>query len=222
MAIGVGKIIGFDLPQNFNLPYTSLSITEFWRRWHITLSTWFRDYVFYPLEISRARKFQPPFFQYLNIIIVFLLTGLWHGAGWNFVIWGGLHGIYLVIERIIYKGKSPSGQWTSPLTWLKALATFILISITWIFFRASSIQIAGEILQKLVFINPTGVHWMFTPALLLIPLTLIGGFMARLADYRFPILMLDKSYTLAVIMAQILIIFFFAARNTSPFIYFQF
>jgi alginate O-acetyltransferase complex protein AlgI len=222
MAIGIAKILGFDMPQNFNLPYTSQSITEFWRRWHMTLSAWFRDYVFYPLEIKRVRRSWPQATQYLNIIIVFLLTGLWHGAGWNFVVWGGLYGVYLAIERFATKGKVSPGPWTSPLTWLKALATFILVSLTWIFFRSPSFQATGLIFQKLVFVNPVGLSWMYTPALWIIPMVVIGGFIFRRFDFQFPNLTLQKSYTLAVILFQILVIYFFAAANISPFIYFQF
>jgi alginate O-acetyltransferase complex protein AlgI len=222
MAIGIAKIIGFSLPQNFDLPYTSQSIGEFWRRWHMTLSSWFRDYVFYPLEITRARRSWPASYLYLNIIIVFLLTGLWHGAGWNFLLWGGLYGVYLAIERLFTKGKVSPGRWNSPVTWVKALGTFFLVSITWVFFRSPSLQTTILILQKLVFLKHVGLHWMYIPALWTIPVVLIGGFIARWRNYHFPTLVLRKSYTMAVILVQIMLIYYFAAMNASPFIYFQF
>ena len=96
MAIGIGKMLGFSFPENFNYPYISKSITEFWRRWHITLSSWFRDYVYIPLGGNRVSKLK----WLRNILIVWMLTGLWHGASWNFVIWGLLYGILLVIEKL--------------------------------------------------------------------------------------------------------------------------
>ena len=97
MAIGLGRMLGFRFPENFNYPYISTSITDFWRRWHITLSNWFREYVFYPLE--RRRREMPALSQSLNILIVFLLTGLWHGVTLPFILWGLLHGLALVVER---------------------------------------------------------------------------------------------------------------------------
>lgn len=222
MAIGIAKILGIELPQNFNLPYTSLSVTEFWRRWHITLSSWFRDYVFYPLERNRSRRSLSPFIQYLNTIAVFLLTGLWHGASWNFVLWGGLHGLFLAIERRFNLGKVSTGRWTSPVNWIKALITFILISLAWVFFRSPSFQITALIFEKLVFLEPAGLSWLYTPALWAVPAVLVGGFAARQLDFRFPTLSTRKSYTWALVLVQILLIFFFLTTNAMPFIYFQF
>jgi len=96
MAIGLGKILGFQFPENFNYPYISKSITEFWRRWHISLSTWWRDYLYIPLGGNR----NGPFRTYLNLMIVFVLCGLWHGASWNFLLWGVYYGVFLIIERL--------------------------------------------------------------------------------------------------------------------------
>src|SRR5208282_6410127 len=96
MAIGLGKMFGVELPRNFASPYQARSIIDFWRRWHITLSSFLRDYLYFPLGGSRRGAFT----QYRNIMIVMLLGGLWHGAGWTFVIWGGLHGVYLVVNHL--------------------------------------------------------------------------------------------------------------------------
>jgi alginate O-acetyltransferase complex protein AlgI len=222
MAIGISKILGIDLPQNFNLPYTSLSVTEFWRRWHMTLSAWFRDYVFYPLERNRSRRSLPQIFQYLNTLLVFLLTGLWHGASWNFVLWGGLFGIYLVIERIFNIGKVANGKWTTPVYWLRALFTFLLVSITWVFFRSPSFEITIQIFQKLLFLNQSGLDWMYSPAVWAIPIVVISGFVLRQIDFHVPVLETRKSYTWAVLLVEILIIFFFVSTEANPFIYFQF
>jgi alginate O-acetyltransferase complex protein AlgI len=129
MAIGLGKLLGFDFPENFNQPYRSRSITEFWRRWHMTLSRWFRDYVYVPLGGNRAGAEA----TYRNLFIVFFLCGLWHGAGYTFVVWGLYHGGLLVAERLYrnYVGALPNGH----VAWL---ATFLLVMIGWVLFRAAS------------------------------------------------------------------------------------
>jgi len=222
IAVGIAKILGITLPENFNLPYTSQSVTEFWRRWHMTLSAWFRDYVFYPLERNRSRKALPAVFQHLNTMAVFLLTGLWHGASWNFVLWGGLYGLYLVIERIFNLAKTSTGKWTSPVDWIRALITFLVVSVTWVFFRSPTFGSAVIILQKLLFINQTGLDWFFSPAVWVIPVVVIVSFLARQVDFRLPELSLNKSYTWALLFTEILIIFFFMATDSNPFIYFQF
>jgi alginate O-acetyltransferase complex protein AlgI len=96
MAIGLGKMFGFNFPENFNYPYTAKSIQEFWRKWHITLSSWFKDYVYIPLGGSRKGTLK----TYFNLFVVFFLTGFWHGANWNFIIWGGIHGVFMILERL--------------------------------------------------------------------------------------------------------------------------
>jgi alginate O-acetyltransferase complex protein AlgI len=128
MAIGLGQMIGFDLPENFDFPYWSKSISEFWRRWHITLSTWFRDYIFIPLE--RHRRNSKILIQPVNIMIVFLLTGFWHGASWNFIIWGAFHGLMIIVENL---------GLTKLLAKLPRVFQHMyaigLIFLSWIFFR---------------------------------------------------------------------------------------
>ncbi len=131
MAIGLGLMLGFVFSKNFDSPYLAQSITEFWRRWHISLSTWLRDYLYIPIGGSRLG----PGRTYMNLAIVMLLGGLWHGAAWNFVIWGGLHGLLLAAERV--RGK------ISPYRWLprsgRRAVTFVLLLITWVFFRADDL-----------------------------------------------------------------------------------
>lgn len=129
MAIGLGKIFGFQFVENFNYPYISKSISEFWRRWHISLSNWFRDYVFYPLE--RKRHNAKNLTQAGNILIVFLLTGLWHGLTWNFLIWGGLHGLAIALEAGGL-GRRLKSLWP-PLQYLYTLG---IVMIGWVFFRS--------------------------------------------------------------------------------------
>lgn len=145
IARGSANILGYDLVLNFNRPYASRSIGEFWRRWHISLSHWFRDYVYIPLGgnkngIAKTER---------NILVTFLLSGLWHGANWTYVVWGGLNGLYLVIENILVRRKSNfmKNCFSLPLT-------FVLICVTWIFFRAETIIHAFTILSHI----PTGVY----------------------------------------------------------------
>ena len=131
MAIGLGKMFGFTFLENFNYPYISRSIKEFWRRWHISLSSWFRDYLYVPL--GGNRKGNPR--TYLNLIIVFFITGLWHGASWSFVLWGFLHGFFLILERV-GKGRFPGMFWR-PLQHI--YATFVVL-MAWVLFRADSVS----------------------------------------------------------------------------------
>jgi alginate O-acetyltransferase complex protein AlgI len=145
MAIGLGRMFGFQLPENFNRPYSASSITDFWRRWHMSLSRWFRDYLYIPLGGNRGSKWQ----TYRNLYIVFALTGFWHGANWTFLIWGLYHGTLLVIERVTGWGQTKS-KWQP----LQRVATQFLVVVGWVVFRASSLPAAGHILGAMFV--PTG------------------------------------------------------------------
>ncbi|PKP46612.1 MAG: membrane-bound O-acyltransferase family protein [Bacteroidetes bacterium HGW-Bacteroidetes-11] len=133
MAIGLGKMFGFTFLENFNYPYVSRSIKEFWRRWHISLSTWFRDYLYVPLGGNRKGNWR----TYFNLIIVFFVTGLWHGASWSFVLWGFLHGFFLIVERI--GGSRFSGMFWRPV---QHLYTIFVVLMAWVLFRADSLGAA--------------------------------------------------------------------------------
>jgi alginate O-acetyltransferase complex protein AlgI len=141
MAIGIGKMIGFKFPENFNNPYISQSITEFWRRWHMTLGAWMRNYLYIPLGGNRVKTRRR---LYFNLWFVFLASGLWHGASWTFVFWGAFHGLMLVLERgfllDVYQkiGKLPS-----------TIITFILVMIGWVFFRIEEFPRAFLFLKKM-------------------------------------------------------------------------
>jgi len=138
MAIGLGKMFGFDLVENFNYPYISTSITEFWRRWHITLGAWFRDYVFYKLEFKRRKV--KILRQETNTLIVFFLTGLWHGAAWNYIIWGLWHGVFIVMESVF---RSTKIKFHLPV-YIKWLITMLALLIGWVLFRSPDLKYAGE------------------------------------------------------------------------------
>ena len=141
MAIGLGLMLGFVFPKNFDSPYLSQSITEFWRRWHISLSTWLRDYLYVPLGGNR----KGPLRTYVNLFIVMLLGGRWHGASWNFVVWGGLHGAFLAFERM--RGKA-APYWRLPAP-LRVAITFAIVLVTWVFFRAADLPSAGRYLASM-------------------------------------------------------------------------
>lgn len=131
MAIGLGKMFGFNFPENFNFPYISKSIREFWRRWHITLSTWFRDYLYISLGGNKKGNWR----TYANLIIVFLITGLWHGASWTFVVWGLFHGAFLIIERVL---ENKNLKLSSSI--LSHVYVLLILNISWVFFRSDTIS----------------------------------------------------------------------------------
>jgi len=149
MAVGLGKMFGFEFMENFNFPYVSQSIKEFWRRWHISLSSWFRDYLYIPLGGNRC----PVWRTHLNLVMVFFLCGLWHGASWTFVIWGLYHGVFLVVERTRF-GKAVESLWR-PLRHGYAL---LVVMVGWVLFRAGSFGQAMDFLGNLVGISSGAGH----------------------------------------------------------------
>jgi D-alanyl-lipoteichoic acid acyltransferase DltB (MBOAT superfamily) len=139
IARGLASILGFDLMENFNQPYFSTNVTEFWRRWHVSLSTWLRDYLYIPLGGSREGTGR----TYRNLFLTMLLGGLWHGANWTFIVWGGLHGVYLAVHKLLLGGRKAAeervSRWRVPENLLKGAVTFHLVALAWIFFRADTI-----------------------------------------------------------------------------------
>lgn len=161
IAIGAAKFMGYSLMENFHRPYFALSIKDFWRRWHISLSSWFADYVYIPLGGNRVKYSR----HLLNLLITFLVSGIWHGANWTFVLWGAIHGTYLIIENVLRKylyNPIPTRWWSKAFS---MLCCFIMVAFAWIFFRANTVHdafsIIGKIftdqgplfIDKLVFIN---------------------------------------------------------------------
>jgi len=161
MAIGISKLFGVDLPINFFSPYKSTSIVEFWQRWHMTLSRFLRDYLYFPLGGNRNGVFR----RYLNLMVTMLLGGLWHGANYTFLVWGGLHGAFLVINhgwRValqrsigVAAGHSPPSAWA---TFVSGLTTFLCVSVAWVFFRANDLGSACNLLRGMAGFTGTGVH----------------------------------------------------------------
>lgn len=170
IARGTARVLGFELMKNFDKPYMSISVTEFWRRWHISLSTWFRDYLYIGLGGNRKRP-------YFNLLFTFGISGLWHGANWTFVIWGLINGVAIALERLFkinVKGAAQSDA--RPKKLFKAVATFSIICIAWVFFRAGSASEAVQILQRIFSFEsgPQGI-WEFLDSHMISSLNLYLG-----------------------------------------------
>lgn len=142
MAIGVGKTLGFELTVNFRRPYLAVSVTDFWRRWHISLSTWLKDYVYIPLGGSRCSKMR----NYCNIFVTFLVSGIWHGANWTFIFWGVCHGLAQIFEKAIGQQKCEYGWFGKTI---KIFITFIFVNFAWIFFRMPTLSDACNLIARI-------------------------------------------------------------------------
>jgi alginate O-acetyltransferase complex protein AlgI len=147
MAVGLAWLLGFRFPQNFNSPFKAENISDFWRRWHMSLSSWFRDYLFIPLGGSRlgARR------TVVNLFVVMFLAGLWHGAAWTFVVWGLVHGFFLAGHAVLRKAGL-----TPPWVWLNRIVTFLLVCAAFVIFRSPSLSVAGDILSSMFGLNGLG------------------------------------------------------------------
>lgn len=170
MAVGFSKVLGFDIVNNFEFPYFSKSIREFWRRWHISFSSFLRDYVYFPLGGSRVSKGR----HYVNTIIVFFISGVWHGASWNFIFWGTLHGIYIVMENFISKFKL--GEKFYSLKYVNVFVTFMLATVAWVFFRADTMRHALHLIKASIIRDAVGATSLFSiitlPRLIVVVVTI--------------------------------------------------
>jgi alginate O-acetyltransferase complex protein AlgI len=244
MAIGLGRMFGFRFPENFRWPYIASSVQDFWRRWHISLSTWFRDYLYIPLGGNRVSTAK----QYRNLVTVFFLCGLWHGASWNFVIWGLWHGAFLVAERVatgrnrkergdnvFSAGSARPAVPSGPLYWpiWAHLYTMIVVMIGWVFFRAETLAGAVAFLKALAGQSPAAPT-MYTVGSYLTPelwLALIAGVLGsapwvpalarRIAEPRETagVALLNTAALTALLVLSVMHV---AARTYNPFIYFRF
>lgn len=218
IAIGAATLMGFTFPDNFNNPYTALSIQDFWRRWHMTLSRWLRDYLYIPLGGNRGTRTR----TYRNLMLTMLLGGLWHGAAWTFVIWGGYHGALLAWER----WRSETGRATGPDTpgrrILARLTTFHLVCLGWILFRADSMARVGEILSRLLDWGPAP---SVTPAVLAL---VVGGIGVQFIPSDFRVTLVNSFSRLrpaamtAALAGSLLLLDGLGPEGVAPFIYFQF
>ncbi|WP_332843416.1 MBOAT family O-acyltransferase [Paraclostridium bifermentans] len=222
MAIGLGKMLGFDFIENFNYPYISKSVTEFWRRWHISLGSWFREYVYIPLGGNRCSTI----FQLRNLCIVWFLTGLWHGADWNFILWGLYYGLILIIEKFLLKDileRMPS--------FIQHIYTMVLVMIGWTFFGIESIQKSLEYIKVMFFLNgnkiidSTFIYYLHTNLILLIILILCS---TPIVNKVFKKIIQNgrmEGVTLAVTVQFVLLflsIAYLVNETYNPFLYFRF
>ncbi len=216
MAIGTARMMGFRLPENFNMPYSAVDIREFWRRWHISLSTWLRDYLYIPLGGSRASTSR----VYTNLMVTMGLGGLWHGASWNFVVWGLSHGFALALHRALPK-RGRRTIWSALAGWF---GTFLFVSLAWVLFRAPDWNTAILVLRRLADFNAPGFVWMYVWAwigLAVVTVTHLYG-RWRPAD---DLVLFDSPYSFKAavgITILALLIYLGAPTGISPFLYFQF
>lgn len=209
MAIGLGKMFGFNFLENFNYPYVSCSIKEFWRRWHISLSTWFRDYVYIPLGGNRCSQCK----ACANLIVVFLFTGLWHGASWNFVIWGLWYVVFLIIENYGFSDfldKVPNC--------ISRFYSLLVILIGWVFFRAETLDKAIEYLKVMFSFNQIHNSNFFIVMGLVFSTPIVDFFKEKLEVYDFKLPIVDIGL-LVVFSVSIL---YMVGSGFSPFLYFRF
>jgi len=216
MAIGLALLLGYRLPANFNRPYRATSLRDFWRRWHISLSSWFQRYVYLPLGGSRNGGARTA----LNLLTVFLLSGFWHGAAWNFVVWGGIHGLALIVERALGATRLRVPAW---LGWL---ATMLVVTVAWGFFRLN-IERAAKLTQRLVGLGPFPSFSALSPyyvapiLILLLLLVLEHTIVAyRVDEDGYPAL--SEARWPAVVLAALLPLSLFLSGEKLPFIYFDF
>lgn len=215
-AIGIAQMLGFYLPKNFRFPYASAGFSEFWRRWHISLSTWLRDYVYIPLGGNRNGNFK----TYQNLMFTMLIGGLWHGASWTFVVWGGLHGLYLGIERSLKKSIDFSKL---PLPF-RVVGVFILVCFTWVFFRAGTFNQAYQIILSMLWLQEGENLFSLQESLT------VSFVMALLIAVNYTFRNMDLSKTIqnlkwwkiSFLISLFLYLIFTLAGEDRSFIYFQF
>jgi D-alanyl-lipoteichoic acid acyltransferase DltB (MBOAT superfamily) len=227
MAVGIALLMGFHLPLNFNAPYQSTTITEFWRRWHISLSSWLRDYLYIPLGGNKVGKFR----QYINLMITMLLGGLWHGASFKFIVWGGMHGLALALDKAkseLFKKlkiQASTGIFSKCVGWF---FTFNLVAFCWIFFRAISFESAMAVLHQIAF-NFKGE--LFTKLIFgyqTVFLLMAIGYLIHFVPAQFEervkkVITISPSFVQALLLAlMIYMVYQTRSAEVQPFIYFQF
>ena len=224
MAIGLGRIFGFNFPENFNYPYISKSITEFWRRWHISLGTWFKDYVYIPLGGNRDGKYK----QIRNILIVWLLTGIWHGANWTFLIWGLLFGIILIVEKIFlnkFMEKLPS--------FIRRIYVLFIVMILFIIFNSNNMSVALTNIKGLfgmngeVFVNDYTLHYLksYLPVLIIALLgstPLIKILIDKLRKIKYVNNIINILEPILIVMILFVVTSYLIDNSYNPFLYFRF
>jgi alginate O-acetyltransferase complex protein AlgI len=234
MAIGIAKCFGYDLPRNFNMPYISRNVSEFWKRWHISLSSWLMEYLYFSLGGNRKGKGR----TYLNLMLTMALGGLWHGASWNFIVWGLMHGAALCIHKLYLslRGINPkTHKDENPITnLLKMAATFVVVSVAWVFFRADNWSLAIQVLGRAFSWQPGITHhyiWSYITIAVTLICTVIALFAGKKPGTRlfsgelngfYPVMNLTRFWALVIVFFAAGLIFGLAYTGANPFIYFQF
>lgn len=232
MAIGVAKFFGYNLCQNFNLPYLSQNPTEFWKRWHISLSSWLQDYLYIPLGGNRNGKIR----TYVNLMLTMVIGGLWHGANWTFIIWGTLHGGALVVHKwyIVFKNRyfaqSVSKSTEKLFAVLSAVCMYIFACLCWVFFRAQDVQSALLILHR-IFVWSSGIHYIYVFTIIY-GVLIWGCYLVAVCRDKtagrhkingfYPLLDLNKFASKIIICLIVWLILAFSYGGDTAFVYFQF
>jgi alginate O-acetyltransferase complex protein AlgI len=231
-AIGVALCLGFILPQNFRYPYAAVGFSDFWKRWHITLSTWLKDYLYIPLGGNRNGKTR----MYFALVVTMLLGGLWHGANWTFVVWGALHGLYLCVEKVIVDRRSIATinlgngevvkQNRQSFQFLYAMFTFFLVVITWVFFRAGTFTQAGNLLTSMFGLQ-SGESGALLTTLALLKVACIIPSMLVIQWFMRNTKVMDAAYNakwwlVGTVWAGLILLVVLAQESSGSFIYFQF
>lgn len=229
MAIGIGLIIGFHFPTNFNYPYKSRNITEFWRRWHLTLSRWLRDYLYISLGGNRKGKYR----TYFNLFMTMTLGGLWHGASLNFVIWGMLHGVALAIHKVyltiinVNINDLPEQAFTENKfstaihQFFSVSLTYVFVCITWVLFRANTFDDTYTIFHQIL-TNADGIRWVHISFYFIVPLFLLWQLIPHNDQIRKRVFTLESYRGFTACSILVMLIILFSPTGLSPFIYFQF
>lgn len=236
-AVAVAMCLGFVLPQNFNYPYAAIGFSDFWRRWHITLSAWLRDYLYIPLGGNRKGNFR----TYINLMLTMLLGGLWHGANWTFVVWGALHGTYLCVERLINGRQEnlqqpemvvvkaslvPSFLYNKKIrNFLLALFTFFLVNVTWVFFRATDFSTAWRLLGAMFGQVENGIPILPTIDMIKVATVITGMVTAHWLMRNTSVLKVaqqQKWWVVGTAWALMVILLCLSQKSSDSFIYFQF
>ena len=225
MAIGLGKMVGFDFKENFNYPYIARSVQDFWRRWHISLSSWFRDYVYIPLGGNRSSEVK----TYRNLLIVFFVTGLWHGASLNFIVWGLFHGVFLLVER------AGLGKWLDRVPAIVGhVYTLLVVLVGWVFFRAIDLSSAVAYLGKMVGLGAESALLAYPPSFFLsgeVVVSLLLAFVLATPVYHWFQRVWQKlpapgprelAYSFVLFGLFVMAVMYLAADTYNPFIYFRF
>jgi alginate O-acetyltransferase complex protein AlgI len=220
-AIGASLALGFSLDDNFRYPYAAVGFSDFWRRWHVSLSTWLRDYLYVPLGGNRLGSLR----TYVNLMVTMLLGGLWHGASWNFVIWGGLHGTYLGVERFIRERVGPSRlASTLPFQIALAMVTYFLVNLTWVFFRAREFRTAWRMVVSMLTFGE-GARVLATADVVLVlsavlSILVVHGLMRERSLEQ--VVARAPWWLTASVVGSMLFVLVISQASSNAFIYFQF